>query len=95
MVFNPQAQAQYLAWEKETMKGLKNDVASLSYYSSLTNTVSASYEDLRKTVETKEYTDYIPDAWAGLIKVSNYIYVVHCVLLHIHINIELTFSSRD
>ena len=83
MVFNPQAQAQYLAWEKETIKGLKTDVVSLSYYSSLTNTISTSYENLRKTVESKEYTDYIPDAWGGLIKVR------------IHINIELIFFPRD
>ena len=69
MALNLQAQAQYLAWEKEIIKGLKDDVASLSYYSSLTNTISVSYENLRKIVETKEYTDYIPDAWAGLIKV--------------------------
>lgn len=56
------------------MKGLKSDVASLAHYSSLTNTISLSYQDLRKTVETEEYTDYIPDAWAGLIKV-NYILI--------------------
>ena len=74
---NPQTQAQYLAWEKETMKGLKDDVASLSYYCLLTNTISTSYDSLRKTIETKEYTDYIPDAWAGLIKVMIVYYYVY------------------
>ena len=47
---------------------------SLLHYSSLTNTVSLSYEDLKKTIEAEEYADYIPDAWAGLIKVDCYAY---------------------
>ena len=47
---------------------------SLLRYSSLTNTVSLSYEDLKKTIEAEEYADYIPDAWAGLIKVNCYAY---------------------
>ena len=45
-------------------------MASLSHYSLLTYTICLSFEDLKKTIDTKEYMDYIPDAWAGLIKVT-------------------------
>ena len=58
-----------LLWEKEVKIGLKEDIASLAHYALLTNTVSLSYQGIRKTVETKEYADYIPEAWTGLIKV--------------------------
>ena len=56
-------------WEKEVTIGLKEDLDSLAYYALLTNTISLSYQGVRKTVESTEYTDYIPEAWAGLIKV--------------------------
>jgi len=58
-----------LMWEKEVTIGLKEDLDSLAYYALLTNTISLSYQGVRKTVESMEYTDYIPEAWAGLIKV--------------------------
>ena len=62
------------------MRGLKDDVASLSHYSSLTNAVSLSYKDLKKTIEAEEYADYIPDSWAGLIKVAMAtVYALLCV----------------
>lgn len=64
------------------MKGLKNDVASISYYSTLTRTISTLYEDLRKMIEAKEYVDYIPDAWAGLIKVMC---VCACARMCVHV----------
>lgn len=72
------------------MKGLKNDVASLSYYSLLTNTISTSYDSLKKTIETKEYTDYIPDAWAGLIKVTR---VYYYICMYCPISILYTYYS--
>jgi len=58
-----------LSWEKEVTIGLKEDLDSLAYYALLTNTISLSYQGVRKTVETEEYADYIPEAWAALIKV--------------------------
>lgn len=65
------------------MKGLKDDVVSLSHYSSLTNVISLSYEDLKKTIEAEEYADYIPDSWAGLIKVAMAnMYVLLCCCVY-------------
>lgn len=57
-------------------------MSSLSHYASLTYAISLSYEDLKKSIEAEEYVDYIPDAWAGLIKVT----IVYCCL-HFRIDI--------
>jgi len=74
-ILSVQAQADMLLWQKEIKLGLKEDLTSLAHYALLTGTVGLSYQGVRKTVETKEYADYIPEAWVGLIKV-----MMKCVL---------------
>ena len=59
-----------MVWEKEVMKGLKEEgLVDLLDHSHKTKSVAECYKPVRDLIDDDAIKDYLPDVWVALIKV--------------------------
>ncbi|XP_019850691.1 PREDICTED: rhophilin-2-like isoform X2 [Amphimedon queenslandica] len=81
------AQAVELQWDLLVLEGLKEtDIQSLVEYSQRTKTIAECFRPLRELVEEPPFKEYIPPAWAAIVKIkdAHYKAIAHYYAAVIH-----------